>query len=317
MPDTPDLTPPPEEPMPDETRSRIRHRIVEAATTDTRPGGRWVIPTLAAAAVIAVIAGTYAVSALDDDGAGRTDSLQPAATSTGIPSLSPTPTLPPPTPTPGPSRSDQPTPTVAPSTAPSTAAMTPPPLTATPGPPTGHISCPTELGDLGDPSLRGATVTAERGYGPWTTYLYETKSTWIVCDDFAAQGGGRPTLLAPHDESKPYEPDVSTLAISENSAWKPDGAPGDYQLLAAGRDFAGVRAISYTFPDKHTEQAVVGQNGLWSMTYLPADGILADPKTNTFNLDPIQVTVDYTDGETKVFTLQWGLDTCAQVNHGC
>jgi hypothetical protein len=53
------------------------------------------------------------------------------------------------------------------------------------------------------------------------------------------------------------------------------------------------------------------------MTYLPADGILADPKTNTFNLDPIQVTVDYTDGETKVFTLQWGLDTCAQVNHGC
>jgi len=195
--------------------------------------------------------------------------------------------------------------------------MTPPPLTATPGPPTGHISCPTELGDLGDPSLRGATVTAERGYGPWTTYLYETKSTWIVCDDFAAQGGGRPTLLAPHDESKPYEPDVSTLAISENSAWKPDGAPGDYQLLAAGRDFAGVRAISYTFPDKHTEQAVVGQNGLWSMTYLPADGILADPKTNTFNLDPIQVTVDYTDGGTKVFTLQWGLDTCAQVNHGC
>jgi len=62
---------------------------------------------------------------------------------------------------------------------------------------------------------------------------------------------------------------------------------------------------------------VVGVNGLWSMTYLPTTGPLADPRVNETTLDPIQVTVDYTDGHTDSFTLQWFDNTCAQINHGC
>lgn len=158
-----------------------------------------------------------------------------------------------------------------------------------------------------------------------TTYLYETKSAWVVCDDSTAVPGGprsergyTPTLVSSHLKSGSYQPDTSTLAISENWLSKPNsGWPASTFRFAAGRDFDGVQAISYTFPDNHTAQAVVGQNGLWSRTYLPTDGILTDQKTNTFNLDPIEVTVDYTGRETETFTLRWGLDTCAQLNHGC
>jgi hypothetical protein len=78
-----------------------------------------------------------------------------------------------------------------------------------------------------------------------------------------------------------------------------------------------VQAIRYEFPDGHIENAVVGESGMWSMLYLPTEGPLADPRVNETTLDPIQVTVHYTDGHTDGFALEWGQDTCGQVNHGC
>lgn len=173
-------------------------------------------------------------------------------------------------------------------------------------------TCQQEIAGLGVPGLDGATMTAERSYGDYSTSLYETKTDWIVCDTGATTDGGAPTLFSPHQKADPYQPNLETLAVSQNysmddSTWA--------EFVAAGRDFDGVESISYAFPDGHVQNAVIGVNGLWSMTYLPTGGPLTTGNLN--GLDPIQVTVDYTDGHTDTFTLQWGLNTCAQANHGC
>ncbi len=186
------------------------------------------------------------------------------------------------------------------------------------------VSCDEEVKELArfQPSVRDATATAQRDTDIGTIYLYETKTAWVVCDDSTAATGGPqsergyvPTLISLHLKGIPYQPSVGTLSISENFLGTP--ANGSNYFFAAGRDFNGVQAISYTFPDGHTEQAVVGENGLWSMSYLPTGGVLADPKTNTSRLDPITVSVDYMSGDRRDFALQWGLNTCAQFNHGC
>lgn len=178
------------------------------------------------------------------------------------------------------------------------------------------VSCDEEAANVLDERLPGAHVTDERNYGPGTTYLYETKAAWVVCDNLADSDGGSPTLFSVHDKSQAYQPSTETLAISQNFNIDQDEGWVS-QFVAAGRDFDGVQANSYSFPDGHTEEAVVGQNGLWSMTYLPTDGVLVDPMTNFSNLGPIEVTVNYTGGDVRNFTLQWGLHTCAQTNHGC
>ena len=176
-----------------------------------------------------------------------------------------------------------------------------------------------------EPALQGATVTAERDSGAGTTYLYATKSAWVVCDDSTAVLGGpesekgyTPTLVSSHLKSESYQPDTDTLAISMNFIGSADySSIESAYFFAAGRDFDGVQAISYTFPDGHTERAVVGENGLWSMAYVITDRPTLNLFADTSQLDPVDVTVASTGGDTAKHALQWGLDTCAQLNHGC
>ena len=64
-------TPPPDEPLPDQSRARIRADLL-AATQDGRRGvRRWVVPVVAAAAVLVVVgvAGWAVQAGRDDDGA--------------------------------------------------------------------------------------------------------------------------------------------------------------------------------------------------------------------------------------------------------
>ena len=355
MTDHSNLTPPPPEPIPAEHRQAIRayllsHAGDQAVDPHGDRGRRWLVPALAAAAVLAIVGLTaYAVGFGGGVDNGLPEQLGPAGgDSTPAPPASTTSTTatdnstPPVTTSPPPKSAPTPTTTAPPPITTSPGATTPstlPPVTyrtptaapGTPGPgsviPTsgppappsspGPVSCEDEISHVDQPGLRGATVTAERSYGSRTTSLYETASGWIVCDDLSTADGEPPTLFSYHDKSKPYQPNTSTLAISENYVTGSDGATDHLQYIAAGADFDGVQAISYRFPDGHTEDAVVGRNGLWSMTYLPTDGILVDPRTSEVTLDPIQVTVDATGGQTSTFTLRWGLDTCAQLNHGC
>ncbi|MFY9915941.1 MAG: hypothetical protein WAK18_14820 [Nocardioidaceae bacterium] len=299
-----DLTPPDPEPMSDERKREIRAQLL--ATTGTAPQTSrrsWLVPGLAAAAVAAILAtGVYLAN---NDGSSRsTKPLQPAdGAGTSTSPAGPV----------APSPADT---TVTAEIAPPTYSSTGPPPAARP--PENCADAVNELIQRAAPPLAGATETASRAGGIGTTYLYESKAAWVVCDDFASVDGGAPTLLSWHLKSDPYLPTAKTVGISENAVGKPGHL--DHQYVAGGRDFDGVRAISYAFPDGHTEDAVVGQNGLWSMNYQPTTGVLVDPTTNERTLDPIKVTVSYTasaGGGTDTFTLQWGLGTCGQTNHGC
>jgi hypothetical protein len=167
-------------------------------------------------------------------------------------------------------------------------------------------SCDKDIEQLGGPSLHGASVTAQRTTGPATTWLYETKTAWIVCDDLTASDGGAPTLFAPHDKAEAYQPSVSTLNVSDNLITRSGGTWRYAQFVAGGRDFDGVQAISYAFPDGHVEDAVVGQNVLWSMNYLATGGLFLQHGTNVTKLDPIKVTVHFTNEDVKTFSLRWG-----------
>ncbi|GAA4366137.1 hypothetical protein [Nocardioides caricicola] len=96
-----DLTPPPDEPLPDQSRARIRAELLEAAQQPPR-GRRWLVPAVVAAAVVLVSALTaWAVQLGPDD-------------ESGAPAVAPTTSAPVPEPTPpdptatGPSDPDDP-----------------------------------------------------------------------------------------------------------------------------------------------------------------------------------------------------------------
>ncbi len=56
-----DLTPPPEQPMDDQTRARIRARLTEAASAEPASTHNWLLPIVAAAAVLVIaFGGAYA-----------------------------------------------------------------------------------------------------------------------------------------------------------------------------------------------------------------------------------------------------------------
>ncbi len=359
----PRTTPPPPERMPEATKDRIRAEL-SAAAGQQEPakrgsGSRWMAPSLAAAAVLTVVGGAFAIAASSgdsgDSGLGPAaspstsapqsteSSSRPPVTTNPAPSrppvttnpapsrppvtTNPAPSRPPVTTNPAPSRppgTTNPPPSLPPSVPPTTSVSrgAPSGAPAATEPPTGSsqvvTTCKRAIHELvGYPSLRGAAVTAERDYGPGRTYLYETKTAWVMCDSLSALGGGAPTLFAVHDKTQPYKPDASTLAVSGNTITNPDGSWRYRQFVAGGRDFDGVRSISYVFPDGHVEHAVVGKTGLWSMVYLPTGGVFMDPHTNETRLNPIKVKVHYTSGWVQVLPLRWGFDTCAQINHGC
>lgn len=314
-----ELTPPAHEGLSADRKLELRAQLLSAAQgsdqghASRRPG--WWASGLAAAAVAAVVGtGFYVTSRGDSTGshppllpAGRSSSAaDPTTASTPSPE-SPSSSAPG---TPKPRLPVTPLVTVQAGPAPS---FDPPPAQ----------DCDDTLNEFvrqGHDELAGARVTASRAGDIGATYLYETKSSWVVCDDFASGDGGVSTLLTPHDNQQAYTPSAKTLTVSNNTIGGPNSANWHYQYFAAGADFDGVRAIAYTFPDGHTEDAVVGQNGLWSMNYQPTTGLLADPKTNYSKLGPITVDVTYAQSgrtSTDSFTLPWGEGTCGQTNHGC
>lgn len=86
------------------------------------------------------------------------------------------------------------------------------------------------------------------------------------------------------------------------------GDEGD-MVWAGGEAPEGVTAIRYTFPDGHTEAAVV-QDGFWAVQYYSERVIPHGPN------DHVEVTVEGTTPQT--FELPFTSDTeCNQISHGC
>lgn len=279
-----DLTPPPDEPMPDQARARIRDELLRSAGSgSTAP--RWAAPTLAAAAVL-VVAGA-AAWAVQLGGDGRSgDSLGPAGSSSQAPTPPP---LPPPTvrPTPG-----------------ATLPTLPDPTSPQPGQ-VGTAPCEEEATMV----LPGAQQAVSIPDGGATTSFWVTGERFVLCDVRA----GTTTVHHP----MPLTPAMSVETFRVSSLYAPT-EDGFRTVRVAGGivpDGAMAYDVRYAFPDGSTEVANTATDDQgrtwWLMVHAaPSDG------GNEMDDPPIEATVSLS-GVRHTYRLEWGVDTCAQANHGC
>ncbi len=287
-------TPPPERPLPDQARARIRADLL-AQAREHRSAPRWLVPAGAAAAVALVAGlGYWAIDAGGSDPdslpvtGGGTDTVVTLTPSSAVPSSLPSD-----------GASSTPTPK-GPGTISATAGTLPP--GSDDAVQVGTGSCETELEFV----LKGATLAVQ---------VDDATSFWVKGDRFSLcyVMDGSTTVTHP----LPLEPrdDVATYRVLSMFPPTDDG----YQTVrvAGGVVPAGATAfdVQYTFPDSHIEAArtVTDDQGRawWVMarTY-------AGPGGNEMNQPEIEVRVSLS-GVQKRYTLQWAIDTCAQANHGC
>ncbi len=278
-----DLTPPPDQPLDDAARARMRERVVSGLDTG-EARRRWLVPVAAAAAVM-VLAGVTGYVALRPD--DTTDSqLTPTGRGTGGPDTPSEPPSEPPADSPSelasePPSSDDPLPDGSPEEDSSTCVQEVP----------GVLPGAEEIASTADPT--GATT------------FYVAGNRYTLCDTH----GGRATVhhpkpLAGGGDRNPYE--ISTVFDDDGRAVFAAAGP-----VPDGADDFGV---SYRFADGHVEDAAIigagvdeADGGWWVMVYAAPDGDAA-------SADPIVVDVRGADGSGP---LDEPLDTCAQANHGC
>jgi hypothetical protein len=278
-----DLTPPPDEPMPEHARARIRADLL-AATRGSEPSraARWALPGVAAAAVVLVAAlAAWAVQVGGDGDSGGT----PAA-STPTASVAPD---------------------VTPSGTPSRVASEKTTTDPDEGQQAGTNPCVDELTNV----LPGADpVAAFPEADGGTTTFWVKGDRFVLCDERA----GTTTVHKP----LPMTPVEKVETYRVSSIFAPAKGGGFRAIrVAGGLVPEGYMAydVSYTFPDGHTEQATTTMDPQgrtwWRMVYASHDD-----GGNEMDDAPIHVTVSYS-GAQYSYDLQWGLDTCAQANHGC
>jgi hypothetical protein len=282
-----DLLPPPPH-LDDATRDRIRARLRSSIDAErTTPRG-WLVPSLAAAAVLAAVAAGVVASGratpndahpAGQDGGGKTAVSGPSKgtrhhhqrvvrqhVTVGHHGRRVQQSAPPP-------------------------------------------SCASQIEGATVPEASTYAESASIAHDGGTTSLWTGHSHWLVCDQWHVPTGIT-TILHVTRDAAPLSRDLFT--ISMNFSMKP--APISSEYVAGGRVPDGVRSISYRFSDGHTQDAVLS-NGMWAMVYLPTNGPFdkaASPVGAT-----AQVTVTKADGSTVSYTLTLPLDFCAQVNHGC
>jgi hypothetical protein len=284
----PEPTPPPERPLSDQARARIRAELLEAAQDPGARARRWLVPGLAAASVVLVAGLAYAAIGLGDDDPA------PSGPAGGGASFAP--------------ETDQSSaiPSDEPSDVPSAQTSVPSSVTpsATPeGTQVGTGSCETELEHV----LKGAQQA----------YAVDAFSYWVKGDKYSVcfQLDGATTVTHQLPLTDLPSDDVATYRVASMFPPTQDG----YRTVrvAGGPVPEGVMAfdVAYTFPDGHTERAVTGTDASgrswWRMAYSYDDG-----GGNELDKPEIEVTMSLS-GVQKHYTLQWALDTCAQANHGC
>ncbi|GAA4669654.1 hypothetical protein [Nocardioides nanhaiensis] len=279
---TPDPQVPGERRLSDQTRARVRAELLHHAegrevAAPTAAGRRRWLPAAVAAAAVAVVGVGGTLLVQAVDDDGDTGA--PAGPASSVPE------------------------------APESEAPEPSPSAPTT---TGSASQGPEAGAcLQLPQARKALDARAITIGQTTVRLYETETMWFVCDEWAALDGGDPTMFAPQRIGSALTRDH--LRVSMNFSMNERGV-GEYVAGGALPDDS-VTAISYEFPDGHVQEAVI-QDGMWAMAYFATER----PLNGTGRM-PTQgeatVAVDYRDGTTQEFVLEYPLDFCAQINHGC
>ncbi len=284
-------TPPPERPLSEAARARIRAELLAHAHEHRSATPRWVVPAGAAAAV-ALVAGLsyWAISpggsepdGLPVTGGGGTSSVPsaPADDSSSAPANHGTSTSMP----------------AAPETVfESEGTMPPDPDDAVQ---VGTRSCEVEMENV----LKGATLALQ---------LDDTSSFWVkgekfvLCDELDERTTVHRALpLTPREELATYAVSTDLLGgqvIRSAGGIVPQGAEEVFD-------------VAYSFPDGHTEHATTSTDDQgrtwWRMIYSYKDG-----GGNEMDQPAIKVTMSLS-GVQNEYTLAWGEDTCAQANHGC
>ncbi|HEX5088738.1 MAG TPA: hypothetical protein VFV89_13085 [Nocardioides sp.] len=273
-------TPPPERPLPDRARARIRGELLQYAGDNRSTAPRWLVPAGAAAAV-ALVAGLafWAVNAGEpgDEGlpvTGGSSSTDPVAASTNA--------------------------VTTPPSVPETQSTTTPPEATVQ---VGTRPCDQELEFV----LDGAQLTAQLDD---STAIYVRGDRFVLCDTV----GGRTTV----HKALPLTPRVDAATYAVSTSLEP--AQGGFRVtrVAGGVVPDGVTDFDaiYEFPDGHVQHAevVTDEQGRrwWLMTYSYHE----DAGVNETKLPPIRVAV-IQDAQEDDLSLRWGVDTCAQANHGC
>jgi len=290
-----DPTPPPEQPMDDATRARIRARIAEEATTESTSVRRWALPVVAAVAVLAIaMGGAYAAFWPGD---GGPVSPAPAIQETTAPADSPSPA-----------------PTEPPSDAPTLEESAPPSSEPPPGGPDE------DWGAEDIPRTTCAREVRPRGAEQvvsWPTSVGEV-GIWVAGDSWAlCEQSGR--IATVHAARPLGEEQLDKDAFNFSTSTYDWNAQQFFTAYVAGGPLVVPHErITYTFPDGHTEQARIATDAAgrqwWSVAYLPTEGIMTSG--NSSKWDPVKVE-DALSGVVNTYRLDWFRNGCAQVNHGC
>jgi hypothetical protein len=236
-----DLTPPPDESLPEQSRARIRADLLAAAQDGRGGSRRWVVPVAAAAAVLVVVGlAGWAVQAGRDDGPGPA----PGPSSTGIPGADWSMGW-----------SDDPEPSE----------------------PSGKATL--SLSTCTDPVgriLAGAeqAVIFPAGDGGGETSMWVAGESFALCDVRAGTTiVHKPISMSPGDGVGPYQ--LSSIYPRTRDTFRIVQVAGG--LVPEG---AVAYDVSYTFPDGHTERATTTTDDegrtWWRMVYA-YDGGEPDP----------------------------------------
>jgi hypothetical protein len=252
-----DPTPPPERPLPDGSRARIRADLLGHAHENRSPAPRWLVPAGAAAAVALVAGVGYWAISPGGNEADQTP-VGGGGSASGAPATS-SPTA------------DQ---TVVP-TAPTA------PIEVATG------SCPEELPNV----LPGAELALDfpAGHDDGTTSFYVKGDRFVLCD--IREGTTtvqQPMRLTPLNDATTYAVSSLFLGGPGHRAIRVGGG-----IVPAG---APAFDVAYTFPDGHTERATqaTDEQGRtwWRMVYAYDDG-----GGNEMDKAPIEVTVSFSGAQ--------------------
>lgn len=302
-----DLTPPP-----DRDLDPRRHNAIRAVLTIEEDGRRPFVPVLAAAATVAAIAAAAVAVPKLTEPEPPAGGSGPAVTSTSTtrPATSASITRPV-TPKPPRAVGSESSGTTAPRDRVITPKPSRPPEQTCRAMLDGYRTTPS-----GSPVRAFANAPLKASLpGRWgTSMIFAENDRWVGCDT-AGYRFNHGSIREPASTTPPAVTDNDAFAVSQYAQsrnWSPTGDWYEF-YWAAGVLPAGVSGIEYTFPDGKTEQArVTGR--FWLMQHA-ADEPLQEGVPQG---DPIRVTLRRSDGSAvRTFTLQWGSQTCAHINHGC
>lgn len=232
----------PERPLSDEARARRRAELMNAI--ETKQGvRRWLVPAVAAAAVVGVVSvgAAVAISGGDESGApgepaGTGGPNQPATQSPHEP---------------GPDKQ-----------------QTPPKDPDASFPEPNGESC-AEL----DPRIKGAHEVESIDVGETTVRVYANAQQYVTCDEWPRRNGGSATLFAARGVDAPLTKDRFRISMNFGPG------PGDSEYVAGGLVPDGASEITYRFSDGSSVDAVI-ENGVWAMAYFPDQDLPADATTD-------------------------------------